>query len=66
MIPEIAGPLSRVLLRYAGGALMAKAGFTIDINDPDLMTIAEFGLGFGISAATEGWWFLARRYGWCQ
>lgn len=66
MVPEITGPLARVLLRYAGGALMAYAGVRFDLTDPDLMTLAEFGLGAFLSVATECWWYLARRYGWCQ
>lgn len=66
MVPEIAGPLARVLLRYAGGALMAYAGVKFDVSDPDLMTLAEFGLGSLLAAVSEGWWYLARRYGWCQ
>lgn len=66
MVPEIAGPLARVILRYAGGALMAKAGLSIDLADPDLATVAEFGVGAMISAGTEGWWYLARKYNWCQ
>lgn len=66
MVPEIAGPLARVLLRYVGGALMAKAGLQVDLTDPNLVTVAEFGLGAAISVGTEGWWYLARRYRWCQ
>lgn len=66
MIPEITGPLARVLFRYAGAALMTKAGVSIDLTDPDLMTLAEFGLGALLSVGSEVWWYLARRYGWCQ
>jgi hypothetical protein len=63
---ELAGPLARVLLRYVGGALIAKAGLSIDVNDPDLTSIAEGLVGAGISAGTEIWWYLARKYNWCQ
>lgn len=66
MIPEISGPLARVLLRYAGGALMAKAGVQVDLSDPDLGTLAEFGIGALLSVGTESWWYLARKYNWCQ
>lgn len=66
MVPEIAGPLARVFLRYAGGALMSYAGFTLDLNDPDVNTVATFAIGALISAGTEGWWYLARKYNWCQ
>lgn len=66
MVPEIAGPLSRVALRYAGAALVTKAGVSIDLTDPDLLTVAEFGIGALLSAGSEIWWYLARRYNWCQ
>lgn len=63
---ELAGPLARVLLRYAGGALITKAGLSIDVNDPDLQNIATMAVGAAITAGTETWWYLARKYNWCQ
>jgi hypothetical protein len=66
MVPEIAGPLARVLLRYAGGAVMAYAGIKFDVADPDLATLAEFSLGALLSVGAEIWWYLARKYNWCQ
>lgn len=63
---ELAGPLARVLLRYLGGALVAKAGLSIDISDPDIESIATMGIGAAISAGTEVWWYFARKYNWCQ
>lgn len=63
---ELAGPLARVLLRYVGGAMVAKAGLSIDVNDPDLVNVATMGIGGTISAGTEIWWYLARKYNWCQ
>ncbi len=61
---DLAGPLARVLLRYIGGALIAKAGVSIDVNDPDLVNIATMAIGAGLSAGVEVWWYLARKYGW--
>jgi hypothetical protein len=61
---EIAGPLTRVLLRYVGAALITKAGLSIDVTDPDVMTMAEFAIGGLLSVACEGWWALARKNGW--
>jgi len=66
MIPEISGPLVRVLLRYAGAGLMTRAGVAVDLTDPDIASLAEFALGAVLSAGTEIWWYLSRRYGWCQ
>jgi hypothetical protein len=63
---ELAGPLARVLLRYAGGALVAKGGLSIDVNDPDLVNVVTMCIGAAISAGTEAWWYLARKYNWCQ
>lgn len=61
---EIAGPLTRVLLRYVGAALITKAGLSIDVTDPDVMQVAEMGIGLLCSVACEGWWALARKNGW--
>jgi hypothetical protein len=63
---EIAAPLVRVLLRYAGAGLMTKAGVSIDLTDPDVMVLAEFVIGGLLSVAAEGWWALARKKGWGQ
>ncbi len=60
----LAGPLARVLLRYVAAGLMAKAGVTLNLADPDIATVAEFFIGVAMSAGTEAWWYLARKYGW--
>lgn len=61
---ELAGPLTRVLLRYVGAALITKAGLAIDVTDPDVMTVAEMGVGLLCSVICEGWYALARKRGW--
>lgn len=58
----IAGPLTRVLLRYFAGALLAK--WALDANDPDVQEIAVFAVGAGCSIVSEGWYYLARKHGW--
>lgn len=63
---ELAGPLARVILRYLGAALITKAGLSIDVTDPDIATLAQFLIGAVLSVGTETWWYLARKYGWCQ
>ncbi|MEH2508713.1 hypothetical protein V1291_000067 [Nitrobacteraceae bacterium AZCC 1564] len=65
MLP-IAAPLTRILLRYAVGAWVAKAGLSIDVNDPNVFEVANFVVAGAIGALTEGWWTLARRRGWRQ
>lgn len=61
---ELAGPLTRVLLRYVGAALITKAGLSIDLTDPDVITVAEMGVGLLVSVVCEGWYAMARRRGW--
>jgi hypothetical protein len=63
---SLAGPITRVLLRYVGAALMTKAGLQIDVTDPDVVTLTEFAIGGVLSVACEGWWALARKKGWGQ
>lgn len=61
---ELAGPLTRVLLRYVGAALVTKAGLSIDVSDPDVMAVAEMGVGLLCSVISEGWYAMARKRGW--
>ncbi len=63
---DLAGPIARVLLRYIGAALITKAGLSIDVTDPDVVTLAEFVIGGALSVGSEVWWTLARKYGWGQ
>lgn len=57
----------RIALRYAAGALIAKGlldqntGDTI-MNDPDI----QLALGASIGFASEGWYYVARRFGWAK
>lgn len=60
----IAGPLTRVLLRYVGAALITKAGLSIDVTDPDFQEIAVFAVGAACSVVSECWWAIARKRGW--
>ncbi|MER9079970.1 hypothetical protein [Mesorhizobium sp. M0895] len=63
------GVIIRILLRYAAGALVAKGllapedGASLAI-DPDVTQLLQVGAGFAISAATEGWYWIARKFGW--
>ena len=61
---ELAGPLTRVLLRYVGAALVTKAGLSIDVSDPDVIAVAEMGVGLLCSVISEGWYAMARKRGW--
>lgn len=65
---ELAGPLSRVGLRYVVGFLAAK-GYAIDPEtaaDPDVQQLAYFLMAGGLAFLSEGWWYFARKNGWGQ
>lgn len=62
-------PLARILVRYAVGALVVRAWLTPDdalllTGDPELIRLAEMGLMALPGAATEVYYWLAKRYGW--
>ena len=65
----LTGPVTRILLRYVAGVLVAR-GFLGDASvisdDPDIYAIAEFALGVAIASATEWWYWLAHRMGWSK
>lgn len=61
--------IARIALRYISGALVIKGLLPegTDLTaDPDLLNVAEVGLGVAIGAATEGWYWLARKFGWSK
>lgn len=62
----LAAPITRILLRYFAAAWITKAGLSIDVNDPDLFTVANFVIGAVLAGAVEGWYALARKKGWGQ
>lgn len=63
--------LTRILLRYASGILVARGLLGADdgsifASDPDVAALVETGLGLALGAATEGWYYLARKFGWSK
>ena len=63
--------VARIVLRYVAGALVIKGLIPEDTGtqiaaDADLLGILETGLGLGIGALTEGWYYLARKFGWSK
>lgn len=62
----LAAPLTRILLRYVAAAWVTKAGLSIDVNDPDIFTVANFLVGGLLAVAAELWYTLARKKGWTQ
>lgn len=62
------GPIVRIALRYLSGLLVAKGIFGSDdatiFQDPDLEATLTTGLGLAVSAGTEYYYALAKRWGW--
>lgn len=63
------GPIARILLRVLVGFLVGKALLTPEdgnliSNDPDVAMIMELAVGGLVWAATEGWYWLAKKLGW--
>ena len=61
--------IARILLRYLAAWLVTKGLFDAATGaqlgtDADLLGIVQTVLGLAIAAATEGWYWLARRMGW--
>ncbi|TIX18510.1 MAG: hypothetical protein E5V41_05935 [Mesorhizobium sp.] len=59
----------RIALRYGAGVLVTRGLLGAEdasafSSDPDIATALEVGAGATISAVTEGWHLLARRFGW--
>jgi hypothetical protein len=63
------GVAIRIILRYFAGFLVAKGllspedGSTFAV-DPDIAQFMEMGVGIAVGAITEGYYYLARRWGW--
>jgi hypothetical protein len=62
-------PLVRILLRYGSGLLIAKGLLDAEtgnmlVDDPDVARSLELALGTAMAAASEVWFFLAKRFGW--
>lgn len=62
------GVIIRILLRYIAAALIAHGYLSADsadfASDPDIVEFVEIALGGAVGAATEAWYYLARRFGW--
>lgn len=64
-------PFIRIFLRYVTLPLLAMGLILPEeqqaiIADPDLVSYACAGLGFLAPLAAEGWYLLARRFGWSK
>lgn len=62
-------PYIRILLRYAAAYFVARGVLGQDMadaltGDPELVATLELLVGLAIGAATEGWYWFAKRMGW--
>lgn len=63
--------LARIAFRYIAGALIAKGVLSPSMGeflntDPDIAAAVEIVAGLALGAATEGFYLLARRFGWAK
>jgi hypothetical protein len=61
----------RIALRYLAAYLVARGLLTegdgsMLSSDPDLAMLLETGVGFASGAIAEGWYMLARKFGWAK
>ena len=61
----------RICIRYAAGALVIKGFIPEQIGnqiaaDADILNVLEVVTGIGLGALAEGWYWLARRFGWAK
>lgn len=63
------GPISRIILRYLAGALVAYGLLDAPMgdqiaSDPDILSFVSLGVGTAAGLATEVGYALAKRWGW--
>lgn len=59
------GAIARIIARYGIGYLVAKGlPFEGMINDPDVVFALEWLLTATAAGMVEGYYYLAKRYGW--
>lgn len=61
----------RIALRYGAGALVLKGLLAPEVGvelaeDPDVQMAIQVVAGFVAAAASEAWYYLARRFGWAK
>ena len=65
------GPISRIVLRYVAGALIAHgvvdmATGTDVANNSDVLELVQLGVGAALGIGTEVWYWAAKRFGWAK
>lgn len=62
-------PVTRIAFRYLAMYVALKGFLPEDLameisKDPDFMALFNMGVGAVIGLVNEGWYFLAKKYGW--
>lgn len=63
------GAITRIILRYGVGALVGAGWLSSELgnhltSDPDIAVLVDYaGLAVG-AAVVEGWYWLAKKWGW--
>lgn len=65
----MSGPIIRILLRVLSGFLIAKGWFAPETigwiaDDPDVIMVVNMAVGGVVWAATEAYYWMARKFGW--
>lgn len=63
------GAIIRIALRYGAGFLVARgllgeSDGNMLASDPEVAALIETGVGLALGVASEGWYWLAKRFGW--
>lgn len=58
------GPFVRIVLRYGVGAVVGYQIGSQLANDPDVVAVATAVAAGAVGAITEGFYMLAKRWGW--
>jgi hypothetical protein len=64
-------PIARIILRYLAGVLVMKGLVDADLGkvlagDAEILGLIDVGLGLAVGAVAEGWYWLARKFGWAK
>lgn len=58
------GPIIRIVLRYGVGAIIGYEMGARLASDADVVAVATVAATAGVGAVTEGFYWLAKRWGW--
>lgn len=63
------GAIIRIGLRYGAGFLVARgllgeSDGNMLASDPEVAALIETGIGLALGAASEAWYWLAKKFGW--